>query len=311
VKTPARLFSAAALLAVITLTASACDTSPYAAVANGQVIKQTTLNAELSNWAGNKEYVAAFDQANAQAQPPVTVAGFGPGTYNSEWVASILNNMITAKLIRQGLRAQRQVADLQTIQAARAVSEISQIGWTSFTPAFRNVLTLRLAEAATITPPSVDSATLQQVYQQYKAYFFSEVCVLQAAAFSLEQAQQLSASGNPGGSEVCYNQAQFDSQPAEFRQAVMQLGVGQVSQPIKTSYGYQVLKVTSRNDIGFTPQLQRTISVAIVNAQGAPNQTVQGLLTSARVKVNPEYGSWTRGQVVPPKIPGSSQSQTQ
>lgn len=306
-KTPARLLAAAVVLAVVPLTASACDTSPYAAVANKHVIKQTALNAELTNWSRNKEYVTAFDQANGQSG--VSVAGFGPGTYNSAWVASILNNMITASLIHQRLRAEHNTPDTETTEAARAVSEISQIGWTGFSPSFRNTLTTRLAEDATITPPTVDTTTLQRVYQQYKAYFFSQVCLLQAAAFSLDQAQQLSSSGNPGGSEVCYDQAAFDSQPAEFRQAVMQLGVNQVSQPIKTNYGYQVVKVTSRTDIGFTPQLQRTISVAIINAQGAPNQAVQDLLSRSKVKVNPEYGSWnpSQSQVVPPKSPGSSQ----
>ncbi|HEX6395161.1 MAG TPA: peptidylprolyl isomerase [Acidimicrobiales bacterium] len=300
-----RLLPTAALLAIVPLTATSCDTSPYAAVANKHVIKQTALNAELRNWSANKQYVAAFDSANGQSG--VTVAGFAPGTYNSAWVASILSNIVTASLIHHSLSAHQQAPDIATLSAARAVSEISQIGWTSFTPAFRNTLSMRLAEDAAITPPSIGTATLQRVYQQYKQYFFSQVCLLEAATFSLQQAQQLSASTNPGGSEVCYDQARFENQSSGFRQAVMQLGVNGVSQPIKTSYGYQVVQVTSRTDIGFTPQVQRTISVAIINAQGAPNTVVQGLLTSARVKVNPEYGSWSQGQVVPPKSPGSSQ----
>ena len=193
------------------------------------------------------------------------------------------------------------------MQAARSVSEISQIGWSSFPPAFRNTLTIRLAEDATLTPTSVDDATLQRVYQQYKPYFFSQVCLLEAAAFSLAQAQQLSQSGYPGGSQVCYSQAQFENQPSDFTAAVMKLGLYQTSQPIKTRYGYQVVEVVSRDVIGFTPQLQRVISVAIVNAQGSPNPVVDDLLASARVKVNPQYGTWSQGQITPPKTPGSSQ----
>lgn len=304
-----KTFAAAALLAAVSLTAAGCDTSPYAAKVNFHTIRQTELNAELGSWAANKQYVAAFDSANGSSG--VNVAGFAPGTYNSGWVASILNNVVVANLISQRLQKLHQVPDQATFQAARAVSEISQIGWTSFSPSFRDTLTARLAEDATLTPTSVDTPTLQRVYQQYMQYFFSDVCVLQAAAFTLAQAQQLSDSGSPGGSQVCYNQAQLENQPADFRQAVMSLDVYKTSQPIKTRFGYQVVEVVSRSVIDFTPQAQRTISVAIINAQGAPNPVVQGLLVSARVKINPEYGTWTQGQVTPPKSPGSSQSQTQ
>ena len=301
----AKTFAAAAVLAAVSLTASACDTSPYAAVANGRTIKQTALNAELGAWAGNKQYVNAFDSANGSSG--VNVAGFAPGTYNSGWVASILDNAVVAGLIHQHLSASHEAPDAATMQAARAVSEISQIGWSSFPPAFRNTLTMRLAEDATLTPTSVGSSTLQRVYQQYKPYFFSQVCLLEAAAFSLEQAQRLSAGGYPGGSQVCYSQTQFENQPADFSQAVMNLGLYQVSQPIKTRYGYQVVEVVSREVFGFTPQLQRVISVAIVNAQGSPNPAVDDLLASAKVKVNPQYGTWSQGQITPPKTPGSSQ----
>lgn len=301
----AKTFAAAAVLAAVSLIASGCDTSPYAAIANAHTIKQTTLNAELAAWAGNKQYVNAFDSANGSSG--VNVAGFAPGTYNSGWVASILDNAVVASLIHQHLRALHQAPDAATMQAARAVSEISQIGWTSFAPAFRNTLSMRLAEDSTVTPTSVDTTTLQRVYQQYKPYFFSQVCLLEAAAFSLEQAQRLSAGGYPGGSQVCYSQTQFENQPADFTQAVMKLGLYQVSQPIKTRYGYQVVEVVSRDVFGFTPQLQRVISVAIVNAQGSPNPAVDDLLVSAKVKVNPQYGTWSQGQITPPKTPGTSQ----
>ena len=313
-----KTFAAAALLAAVSLTAAGCDTSPYAARVNSHVIKQTQLNAELSSWSSNKQYVAAFDSAQqmtsaCQANPAdcVFVVGDAPGTYNSTWAASILGNVIIANLTRQRLQTLHQVPDQATVDAARAVSEISQIGWTSFSPAFRNVLTARLADDATLTPTTVDAATLQRVYNQYLQYFFSQVCVLQAAAFSLQQAQQLSDSGAPGGSQVCFNQAQFENQSAQFRQAVMSLDVNKTSQPIKTNFGFQVVEVVSRAVIGFTSQVQRTLSVAIVNAQGAPNPAVEAVVVSARVKVNPEYGTWNQGQVTPPKTPGSSQSQSQ
>ena len=301
---PRILVAAAALLAVAS-TVSACDVSPYAARVNSQVIKETALNAELRAWAGNRAYVSAFDSANGSGG--VTVVGDAPGTYNNEWVSSILTGMVTGNVIQQRLRATGRHVSQSGLEAARAVSEISQIGWTSFPPSFRDTLVNRLAEDALITPQLAQlSQTIGQVYQQYKPYFFSRVCVLQASAFSLGQASVLSAGGRISGQPVCYGQASLEDQGASLRQAIMGLAVGEVSRPVRTPYGYLVLKVTSRDVIALTPVLQRTISVAIVNAQGAPNDTVDALLSHASVKVNPAYGSWNRLQVVPPKAPGSS-----
>lgn len=86
----------------------------------------------------------------------------------------------------------------------------------------------------------------------------------------------------------------------------MALDPGQVSQPVKTPYGFLVIQVTSRDVLKLTTDLQKTISVAILNAQGAPNDTINEIVARTRVKVNPAYGSWGGSQVLPPKTPGSS-----
>jgi hypothetical protein len=50
------VLAGAALLGVSIL-ATGCDSAPYAASINGQVVKQTALNAELRAFAGNSYYV--------------------------------------------------------------------------------------------------------------------------------------------------------------------------------------------------------------------------------------------------------------
>lgn len=300
-----RIFAAAAALLAVSTTLSACDVSPYAARVNSQVIRETALNAELRAWAGNRPYVSAFDSANGSGG--VSVVGDAPGTYNNEWVSSILTGMVTGSVIHQRLEATGRHVDQAGLQAARAVSEISQIGWTSFPVSFRDTLVNRLAEDALITPPVAQLAqTVGQVYEQYKPYFFSRVCVLQEAGFSRGEADVISANGQITGQPVCYSQAALEDQRADLRRTIMGLAVGDVSSPLQTPYGYLVIKVTSRDVIALSPELRRTISVAIINAQGAANDTVDALLTRARVKVNPAYGSWHATQVVPPKAPGSS-----
>lgn len=300
-----RFFAAAAALAAVSITVSACDVSPLAASVNSSVIKQTALSAELRAWAGNREYVSAFDSSNGSSG--VTVVGDAPGTYNNEWVSSILTGMITASVVHQRLQATGRHVTQSGLEAARAVSEISQIGWMSFPPSFRDTLTYRLAEAALVTPPLAQlSQAFNQVYEQYRPFFFSRVCVVQASAFSLGEASVLAAKGDLSGESVCYSQSDLEQQAAGLRSAIMGLAVGKVSKPVPTPYGYLVVKVTSRAVIGLTDELKRTISVAIMNAQGAPNNTVNSLLTRSKVKVNPAYGTWSATQVVPPKAPGSS-----
>lgn len=300
-----RIFAAAAALLAASTAVSACDVSPYAARVNSRVIRETALNAELRAWAGNRAYVSAFDSANGSGG--VSVVGDAPGTYNNQWVSSILTGMVTGSVVHQHLQSTGRRVSQTGLQAARAVSEISQIGWTSFPPSFRDTLVNRLAEDALITPPAAQlSRAVGQVYEQYKPYFFSRVCVLQEAAFSLGQASAISADGQIKGQPVCYGQAALEDQPPSLRRSIMALAVGGVSSPVQTPFGYLVIKVTSRDVIALTPELQRTISVAIINAQGAANDTVDALLARARVKVNPAYGSWNATQVVPPKAPGSS-----
>ncbi len=53
----------------------------------------------------------------------------------------------------------------------------------------------------------------------------------------------MAAQGVPNGVLACYDQVQFEAQSAAFQTVVRALPVGKVSSPIKTSYGYQVVRV--------------------------------------------------------------------
>ena len=113
------------------MSATACDSSPYAAKVNSQVIKQTALNAELRAWAGNSAYVAAFNNSNSSTG--VTVAGDAPGTYSTTWVAGILGGMIDATVFRQRLAAIGTDAELRvsTPPPARSTPSARSAGTSS------------------------------------------------------------------------------------------------------------------------------------------------------------------------------------
>jgi hypothetical protein len=299
-----RLLAGTVALGIPLFAATGCDVAPYAVRVNDQVIRQTVVNAELRSWSGNSAYVTAFDSSNGSSG--LTVAGDAPGTYSTTWVANILDGIIQGAAVQQKLVATNNLPDEATVAAARSVGEISQVGWYEFSPEFREVLVQRLADEATFTPPSVPTSTLTGVYEHYQSYFFTQVCTLQDSAPTLDEAKALAASGLPNGTPGCYDQVQFEAQPAPFRSAVQATAVGKVAAPIQTSYGYQVVKVVSRAEQGFTSQVQRVLSVAINSTEGTPNTTIDGLLSHTRVQLNPMYGTWKNSAVTPPAVPGVS-----
>jgi hypothetical protein len=205
--------------------------------------------------------------------------------------------MIDAAIFRQQLNATGKVPGPGVEAAANSVNAISQIGWAQFSPAFRQTLVMRLADESALTPPSVPVATLRTVYDRYAQYFFNQICTVQSSAFNQADAQALQASAVPNGHPA------FTAQPPSFQNAVLGLPVGKTAPPIPTLYGFLVVKVVSRTEQGFTPDVQRVLSTAVLSAEGSPNPTLDSLVAKAHVQVNPAYGTWQSSQVVPPAAP--------
>ncbi len=307
-KASLRVLAGTLALAGLSLSLTACDTSPYAAQVNSQVIKETALNSEIRAWAGNPTYVASYDSANSAQNggSGTSVVGAAAGTYSLPWVAMILSGMIEARVIHQHLTATGTLPDQNMVNAARSVNETSGQEWTEFSPAFRDVLVGRLADEAAASQITVPTATLRQAYQQYLQYFFVQICVLQSTATTHAAAQAISASGGVNGAQVCYDQAQLEGYPVAFKNAVMQTAVGSVSQPIQAGFGYQVVKVVSRQEQGFNAGLQRVLSLVLSNGQGSTDPSVVKLIQDAHVKVNPAYGTWSSTSgVTPPQVSSS------
>ena len=296
----------AGALAAGSLTLSACDASPYAASVNGYTISQLSLNNQLKQWSSNRTWVASFDSANSQQNggSGATVAGSGgANTYSSTFVADILDNMIQVRIIHQRLAATGKLPTADEVVASRAVNEFLRANyWAEFPSSLRQFLVEQLAEQAPLTPVSSDTATLKSAYSQITPYLFSSVCVISASAFDQARAQSLASGGNLTGAPVCFSQTDFEDQPAALQKAVQKLSVGQTSSPIPTSFGYQVVKLVSRQSPGFTEGVQRVLSVATASSV-APSVTA--LIKSAHVKVNPAYGTWSNGRISTPQLSSS------
>jgi hypothetical protein len=291
---------------------SSCDASPYAAAVNGHVLNQIALNDELKAWASNPLWVASFNTANSAQSTgaaAITVAGSGgPGTYSSTFVANILDGIIVSSAVHQHLVSTGNLPDQSMEEAARALYEVKSVGptgtnyWTNFPAALRTALASRLADQATLAQPPADTSTLQQIFPQIRANTFSQICVDQASAFNAAGAQAIISGGAVNGSQVCYDQAGLEAQPAAYRTAVLKLTSGQISPPIPTSFGFQVVRLVSRAEPGFTVGVQRVLTLVTETAEPA---ALTQVIQKAKVKLNPAYGTWQSGQVVPPQITGS------
>lgn len=288
------------------MTLSACDASPYAANVNGQTISQLALKNQLKDWSSNRAWVTSFDSANSQQNggSGTTVTGTGgPGTYSSTFVADILDNMVQVNLIHQHLEATRNLPTPDEVVASRAVNEFLRADyWDQFPPSLRSFLVDQLAEQAPLTPVSGDSATLRSAYSQIQPYFFTQLCVIEASVFDRAAAHQIASVPDLRGAKLCFTQTTFEEQSEVFQKAVANLAVGDTSPPIATSFGSQVVRLVSRQSPGFTGGVQRVLSVA--TASSVP-PAVTKLIDSAHVKVNPAYGTWSRGKITTPHLAGS------
>ncbi|MGI8493580.1 MAG: hypothetical protein ACR2NJ_12675 [Acidimicrobiales bacterium] len=323
----------AAVLAV-----SACDASPYAAVVNSHVISQSEFNTELRYLASNRGYVAAVDQQGASSQSQVQVEGDAPGTYSNSWVSYVLTQTIEADAVHQYLLAQHKAPSDAQVAAARAVNEIKYGPlWTAFPAKYRDTIVTRDSERAVLEPlGSANPTQLESLYKSNRKYFFTQVCVKEvdvtgSLAQARQVADQLTTTAAPttapptttpptattppttaptsGGAVTCYSQADLENQPRSLVSTIMGLAPGMAAPPAKTTFGYKVLAVVSRDDVSYSDDVKQALSVAVSQATGTPDVALAVVLAKTKIRVNPLYGTWHYGSsaatsgVQPPPTP--------
>lgn len=336
-KRPFRVLAGVLAAAIAGGALTACDTSPYAATVNGTVIKQTALNQELSYSDASPAYLDLVEtiqqQTTGSATPP---AGQGSGTHSKAWVDLQLTQLVQAAIVHQALVAQHKLPGQAMLGAARGVleAELTPSGVSSMPTAYRDQLVQRLAEHAEIEQPGSNTAQMQQIYNQYKADFYTQVCVRQMSvtvlspsgsidfAASSSKASQIvsqinathnvsgAASQSGGGAVACYTQAQMQDLSPKFITTVMGLAPGTAAKPQKTGAGYDVIAVTSRNSEAFSSEVARALFAAVIKPSA--DTAMLALDARAHVKVSRDYGTWNPGGhgatpgVVPPAVPAST-----
>ena len=293
-------------LAAVSLSGAGCDSSPWAATVDGQVIKQTALNAELRDRSASPVYMAAAAKSVGASGQSVT--GAGTGTYSTSWSSSVLGQMIFGLVLHRHLAATAALPGPGDLDAARALdAALYGPAWYQFSAAYRSTLPGRDGDLARYEPlrsSSASTSPMRSVYQRLtttEPALFSQVCVRTVFAATLAQAdagaaaiKSARAGADIGGAVSCYSLADFEQQAIGLVDTVNTLPTGRAAAPQKTGGGYQVVAVTSRTLLPFDDATERALGLRVASQTSSAglSAALAPVLARARVRVNPLYGRW-------------------
>jgi parvulin-like peptidyl-prolyl isomerase len=312
---------------VLALAGAGCNaTSPYAAKVNGATISQGDLNNELVAIRSDPAYL---NQIQSQSQ----VTGAGQDSFDSSFVAQVLNRQIVFQLVHQEAARRGITISDQDVRLARG-DVASALGGTTvlsgLPPSYQNSLIRHSAEVtaleASLAHVDVSLAAMAQYYATHQQSFVQQ-CVshillasqadaaavraqIAAGASFADAARSQSqdqASARNGGNLGCGPTGRFVT---GFEQAVDALPTGQLSQPVQTQFGWHLIEVTSRQPLSFAQAQPQIRAALLANTQSTLTSTLQRAESRASVSVNPRYGTFeTRGTqvgIAPPSAPPSS-----
>ena len=326
-------------IAAAALVSAACGAvSPYAAIINGQRATQRDLDRELKAIKNNKAFLQAL-----QAQGGLQIEGTGKNTFDMAFVSRVLTRRIFFVIIHQQVAKRHLKVTEADLTAARRDAQ-DQFGGAATFKAFPK----GYAEEAVRTTAEI--AVLQKSLgsgdaspDKIKAYYdahpdeFQEACVshilvddeatakalkaqLDAGADFADLAKKNSkdnqgadgGSAAKGGSLDCINASQSANFDPDFVAGYKDLPVNKVSDPVKTQFGYHLIKVTDRHQQSLQDATSDITAKLTQNTQQAFNDMITASAKKAKIRVNPRYGTFDRDQlsVVPPEAPPAAGTPT-
>jgi len=319
------LAAAAALLGTAAL--SACTgASSYAVVVNGTTISASTLKHDLDALGSNSGFVTAYDggvsQATAQGQSdlfPVFATGTANRSYTQGFTAIVLNTDIQSELVHAEVVRRNIVPSAADIAASTAGASqqfpndaSGKSVFSGFPAWFQQEYKVRTAEQTALNKAlgavASDTAAVTAFYQQNPQDFIATQCVshilvkteaeavhiraaiVKGATFA-DQARHYSTdtgSAIKGGDLGCAAPGSF---VAPFERVAETIAVNQLSDPVHSTFGWHLIEVRSRQ----IQPLNATISGQIqqfLKQESPVTAFVTAALKTAKVAVNPAYGSW-------------------
>jgi foldase protein PrsA len=317
----------ASVVGIALLAGAACGSAaPYAARVDGQRIGEDTLVDELRAIAGNEEYLKLVE-----ARQPVR--GSGQGTFDSAFTALALTRQIYYTLIATELQKRKLTVGESDLAAARTLVIQQADGeeiFNKFPKGYQDDLVRRQAELDLLT---LSVNELGSPEEAARAYYdshqseFSQACVSHILVADEAKANELRgrlAAGEDfaaiasaesidteskarGGDLGCDITPDTGFVP-EFLLAVFTQPVGEVGAPLKTDFGYHLVKVTKRDVLPYEQVSGAAREKVAAAAEPKVLALLQEAVQKARIEVNPKYGSFRKTGSSPAVVPPESGS---
>jgi parvulin-like peptidyl-prolyl isomerase len=300
-------------VAVLGVVLAGCSTfrEDPAATVNGKDISDSALHDELDAVQHNEGYRTLLEQQLGQKS-----AGDGKGTFATGFVSSLLSDKVYFELIEQELdRVGVDVGSDRTDQARSQLEERGGKDYADLPKAQQDELVRRVSLLS-----ALDEEVGPRYFNEHKSDF-DTICVSHVLvstdkrtdAEAKAKAEDLKASidggtafrtvatndsddtqaAPDGGDLGCGSRGRF---PPEFEDAAYELDVNEVSDPVKTQFGYHLIQVRERKAAAYQDV-----------ADSVRQRLLVRLATDADVTVAPRYGVWRessqqpgRFSIVPP-----------
>jgi parvulin-like peptidyl-prolyl isomerase len=311
--------------------------SPSAASINQSVISRATLDQELNDISHSPRYVQVLQSQGGQVSgngPGTFTQAFVASTLNQQLRYALVhdelvrrNQVPDARAVATAEQAvpqefsdqqgsffnefpasyrttlARRQADVQALETILATDQADQqyydghLGEFATEVCVRHILLAQKDAAGNVDFPASKAQAAQVKAQLDAGGDFASL------ARMYSQDNQPAGSASNGGkltgsaSDGCLTANDLNQLVAPFVQAVSQLPIGQVSDPVQTQFGYHLIEVTSRQVPPYGPDMQSTA------AQGVFLAFLRTALQKATIKVNPQFGSVDHGNPANGEVP--------
>lgn len=340
-----RLLSLVALACALALGTAACGDdviSSAAAEVNGKEISQDALDAELDAIRGNARYLEFLQSQGAQVFGDGERA-FNADFVRQILTRQIYLELVHQEARRQKLEVGEEQLDAVRGDVASEVGgpEILE----AFDEAYQRTLLRRSAEVTalqqSLSDVEVDDAAIRAFYDENQGLFVQtcgrhilfavvgpngQVQTQQTEAQSGDLLAQATAAkaridagedftalaaelskdqsnASDGGNLGCQMAGQF---VPEFETAMDALQPGQVSGPVKTQFGYHLIKVDSREPAAFEEVSDQIRQQLLSQSSAGLGAFLSQALTDADVEINPRFGRFSRDLQQPGVLPPST-----
>lgn len=320
-----------ALVAGLGLLGTACGSvSPYAAKVDNRSISQDDLNRELRSIAANGPFLALIESKQGK------VRGTGAGTFDASFTALALTRQIYYGLIARELAARKLTVGPPELAAART-AVIEQVQGedvlNAFPKRYQDELIRRQAELDLLTLSlngmTGSSDETIKAYYDANANQFAKACVSHILLPTQQKADEVKArlakgedfaavaktdsqdsgSAAKGGDLGC-DITQDTGLGPEFLQAVFSQPVGEVGNPVKTQFGFHLIKVTSRTVPPYPEAKDAVLKKLTTDGQEKLLTWLQETVGKAKIVVNPKYGTFDKTGASPGVVPPARPADT-